>query len=164
MYGMQAHGLAKQTKMSYQEAKSYIERYFQRYPSIAGFMEQIVAEAKNKGYVATLLGNRIYVEGINGEGPAARGAERAAINAPMQGSAADIIKKAMIEVDAYIKTLPEDAVHLTMQVHDELVFEVKNELVADFSAKIKDIMEHVVTLAVPLEVGIGSAHSWADAH
>ena len=82
----------------------------------------------------------------------------------MQGSAADIIKKAMIEVDAYIKTLPEDAVHLTMQVHDELVFEVKNELVADFSAKIKDIMEHVVTLAVPLEVGIGSAHSWADAH
>ena len=164
MYGMQAHGLAKQTKMSYQEAKSYIERYFQRYPSIAGFMEQIVAEAKHKGYVSTLLGNRIYVEGINGEGPAARGAERAAINAPMQGSAADIIKKAMIEVDAYIKTLPEDAVHLTMQVHDELVFEVKDELVASFSAKIKDIMEHVVTLSVPLEVGIGSAHSWADAH
>ena len=164
MYGMQAHGLAKQTQMSYQQAKAYIERYFQRYPRIAGFMDQIIAEAKSKGYVSTLLGNRIYVEGINGEGPAARAAERAAINAPMQGSAADIIKKAMIEVAAYIKTLPEGSVHMTMQVHDELVFEVKDELVASFSAKIKEIMEQVVTLAVPLVVGIGSAHSWADAH
>lgn len=164
MYGMQAHGLSKQTQMSYQDAKAYIDRYFQRYPSVASFMNHIVAEAKESGYVTTLLGNRIYVEGINGEGPQARAAERAAINAPMQGSAADIIKKAMIEVDAYIKTLPQDAVHLTMQVHDELVFEVRDDLVESFSVKIKDIMEHVVTLAVPLVVGIGTAHNWADAH
>lgn len=164
MYGMQAHGLAKQTQMSYAQAKDYIERYFKRYPNIEGFMHQIIADAKERGYVTTLLGNRIYIEGINGEGPAARAAERAAINAPMQGSAADIIKKAMVQVAAYIKTLPQDAVHLTLQVHDELVFEVRDDLLESFCAQVKDIMEHVVTLAVPLEVGIGCAHSWADAH
>lgn len=164
MYGMQAHGLSRQTHMSYQQAKAYIERYFQRYPRIATFMEQVVATAKINGYVTTLMGNRIYIEGLKGSGQSARGAERAAVNAPMQGSAADIIKKAMIEVSAYIKTLPHDAVRLTLQVHDELVFEVRDDLVESFGAKVKEIMEQVVTLAVPLKVGIGVAHCWADAH
>ena len=91
-------------------------------------------------------------------------AERAAINAPMQGSAADIIKKAMVEVMAYIQTLPADSVHMTLQVHDELVFEVKEEILEEFCAQVKTIMEQVVTLSVPLEVGIGVGKSWADAH
>lgn len=164
MYGMSAHGLSKQTGMSYADAKNYIERYFDKYPSIKAMMDKVIAEAKQHGYVTTLLGNRVFIKGINSTGMGQRTAERAAINAPMQGSAADIIKKAMVEVNAYIKTLPKDSVHMTLQVHDELVFEVRDDLVDEFCTKVKEIMEHVVSISVPLEVGIGIGVNWAEAH
>ena len=164
MYGMGAFGLVRQTNMTSAEAKSYIERYFTKYPAIKSLMDKIVDEAVEQGYVTTLLGNRVVINGINNTGLGRRMAERAAINAPMQGSAADIIKKAMVEVMAYIQTLPADSVHMTLQVHDELVFEVKEEILEEFCAQVKTIMEQVVTLSVPLEVGIGVGKSWADAH
>ena len=164
MYGMGAFGLARQTNMTSAEAKSYIERYFTKYPAIKSLMDKIVDEAVEQGYVTTLLGNHVVINGINNTGLGRRMAERAAINAPMQGSAADIIKKAMVEVMAYIQTLPADSVHMTLQVHDELVFEVKEEILEEFCAQVKTIMEQVVTLSVPLEVGIGVGKSWADAH
>ena len=150
--------------MSYADAKNYIERYFDKYPSIKAMMDKVIAEAKQHGYVTTLLGNRVFIKGINSTGMGQRTAERAAINAPMQGSAADIIKKAMVEVNAYIKTLPKDSVHMTLQVHDELVFEVRDDLVDEFCTKVKEIMEHVVSISVPLEVGIGIGVNWAEAH
>lgn len=164
MYGMAAMGLSRQTGMSSKEAKLYIEKYFMRYPTIKKLMEKIIAEAKELGYIKTVLGFHVVIPGIKSTGVAQRAAERAAINAPMQGSAADIIKKAMIEVQSYIKTLPEDAVHLTLQVHDELIFEVREDLVESFTSRIKEIMEGVVSLSVPLEVGIGIGNSWDDAH
>lgn len=164
MYGMQAHGLARQTQMSKSQAKAYITTYFKRYPKVEEHMQKTIAYAKEHGFVETLLGHRIVIQGIHSTGTTLRSAERTAINAPMQGSAADIIKKAMIAVDEYISTLPPDSAHMTMQVHDELVFEVKKELVPEFSAKVKELMENVVTLSVPLEVGIGVGSSWAKAH
>lgn len=164
MYGMGPHGLARQTGMTHNEAKQYIERYFQKYPQIQSLMDKIITEARSNGYIRTLLHNRVFIKNIQSEGMSKRAAERAAINAPMQGSAADIIKKAMVEVAAYIKTLPANSVHMTLQVHDELVFEVKEDLVQEFCDHIKEILEQVVTLKVPLEVGIGVGDSWADAH
>ena len=164
MYGMSSHGLAKQTGMSSKEAKAYIETYFTRYPRIKSLMESIISEAKETGYTPTLSGFRVMIPGIKSTGVALRAAERAAINAPMQGGAADIIKKAMIEVQKYIDTLEKDAVRLTLQVHDELLFEVREDLVEDFTQKVTSIMENVYTLKVPLKVGIGIGNTWADAH
>lgn len=164
MYGMGAHGLARQTGMSYSEAKKYIECYFLKYPRIKALMDQIIADASANGYVTTLFHNRIYIKNIKSDGMSKRSAERAAVNAPMQGSAADIIKKAMVDVSAYIKTLPKNSVHMTLQVHDELVFEVRDDLVTTFAVKVKEILENVTTLKVPLEVGVGVGGSWAEAH
>lgn len=164
MYGMGPQSLSRQTGMPVAEAKEYIARYFAKYPRIKSFMDEIIEEARINGYVQTLLHNRIFIKNIKIQGVSKRSAERSAINAPMQGSAADIIKKAMVEVAEYIKTLPKDSVHMTLQVHDELLFEVREDLVEEFCAHIKDLLEHVVTLKVPLEVGIGVADSWADAH
>lgn len=164
MYGMSSHGLAKQTGMSSKEAKAYIETYFTRYPRIKALMESIISDAKETGYTPTLSGFRVMIPGIESTGVALRAAERAAINAPMQGGAADIIKKAMIEVQKYIDTLEKDAVRLTLQVHDELLFEVRADLVEDFTQKITSIMENVYTLKVPLKVGIGIGDTWAEAH
>lgn len=164
MYGMSAHGLAKQTGMSNADAKAYIEKYFSKYPTIKTLMDNIIKDTKAHGYTTTIKGFHIVINGITSTGAIMRGADRAAINAPMQGSAADIIKMAMIEVDEYIKTLPQDAVHMTMQVHDELVFEVREDIVDTFCSKIQQIMENVTHLLVPLEVGIGVGSSWADAH
>lgn len=164
MYGMSSHGLAKQTGMSSKEAKAYIETYFTRYPRIKSLMESIISEAKETGYTPTLSGFRVMIPGIKSTGVALRAAERAAINAPMQGGAADIIKKAMIEVQKYIDTLEKDAVRLTLQVHDELLFEVREDFVKDFTQKVTSIMENVYTLKVPLKVGIGVGDTWAEAH
>lgn len=164
MYGMSSHGLAKQTGMSSKEAKAYIETYFTRYPRIKSLMESIISEAKETGYTPTLSGFRVMIPGIKSTGVALRAAERAAINAPMQGGAADIIKKAMIEVQKYIDTLEKDAVRLTLQVHDELLFEVREDFVEDFTQKVTSIMENVYTLKVPLKVGIGVGDTWAEAH
>ena len=164
MYGMQAHGLARQTGMTSAQAKAYINMYFKKYPTIKDLMERIKEEAREKGYTPTLKGFHVVINGINSTGAAARAAERAAINAPMQGSAADIIKMAMVEVNRYIQTLPLNSVYLTMQVHDELIFEVRDDMVTQFTTRIRQIMENVVKLMVPLEVGIGTGPSWDEAH
>lgn len=164
MYGMSAHGLGKQTGMSSKEAKKYITEYFSRYPRIKELMDSIITFAKEHGYTETISGFRIVIPGIQGAGISLRASERAAINSPMQGSAADIIKKAMVEVQNYINTLDEGAVNFTLQVHDELVFEVRDDLVETFTTEIKKIMENVYQLKVPLKVGIGVGESWAEAH
>lgn len=164
MYGMSALGLSRQTKMPYNKAKDYIEKYFNRYPSIKELMDSIVQEAHTCGYVTTVLGSHIYINGIQSSGMLQRKAERAAINAPMQGSAADIIKKAMLDIHEYISTLDKDTVRMTIQVHDELIFEIREDILEEASAKIKEIMESAVTLTAPLEVGVGIADSWANAH
>lgn len=166
MYGMQAHGLAAQTGMDFKEAKLYIERYFARYPKVKAYMADIVSNASKDGYVSTISGSRIYYDALNSDNAIARkAAERAAINAPMQGSAADIIKLAMIKINAWIESLTDKSlIVMTMQVHDELVFEIKESFVDEALAKIREIMESAVSLKVPLEVGIGVADNWGDAH
>lgn len=164
MYGMGAKGLSKQTGKSFKEAKEYINIYFERYPNIKGYMNSVIEKAKNDGYVTTITGSRIYVNGIFTTGFSQKSAERTAINAPMQGGAAEIIKLAMIEIQKYIDTLPADDVKITLQVHDELVFEVKESLVEEFGTKVKNIMENVIKLSVPLEVGIGVGDNWNEAH
>lgn len=165
MYGMGPHGLSVQTGMPYKDAREYVERYFARYPKVRDYMERIKQEAHEHEYVTTIMGHRIYFASINSQDKRQQAsAERAAINAPMQGSAADIIKNAMLAVQAWIDTLPPETVRMTLQVHDELVFEVKEDFVPEASAKIKELMEHVVQLKVPLVVGTGVADNWADAH
>ena len=165
MYGMGAFKLANQTGMSLDEARSYIQKYFSRYPKVQDYMEKTRIFAHKHGYVETLLGRRISTPNINSSNTMMqKGAERAAINAPMQGSAADIIKLAMIKIDEWISSLNDDCLRMTIQVHDELLFEVRNDFVDQALAKIKDIMENVVVLKVPLTVGIGVASNWGDAH
>ena len=165
MYGMGAFGLRKQTHMSMSEAKVYIERYFARYPKVKVYMENTKEFAHKNGYVTTIEGRKIAVANINSSNVLLlKGAERAAINAPMQGSAADVIKNAMIKLMDWIRTLPADTVRMTVQVHDELLFEVKDNFVEEALKVIKDIMENAASIDVPLEVGIGCSSNWADAH
>lgn len=165
MYGMGAFGLRRQTGMEMSEAKAYIDRYFSRYPRVHEYMERVKAEAHAQGFVTTITGRRITIKNIDSTSQMlSRGAERAAINAPMQGSAADIIKMAMIRIQKWIDSLPGGMVRMTVQVHDELLFEVRDEFVDEAKEKIRDIMENVVTLKVPLTVGIGAARNWDDAH
>lgn len=165
MYGMSAHGLAKQTGMGYRAAQDYINRYFERYPQVRAYMQQVKEEAHRQGYVTTISGRRINFAAINAPDKRQQAsAERAAINAPMQGSAADIIKEAMLRVHAWIASLPPEQIRLTLQVHDELVFEVREDFAEGAAAKIKEMMESAAVLAVPLEVGIGIGRNWADAH
>ncbi|MGN0909620.1 MAG: DNA polymerase I [Succinivibrio sp.] len=165
MYGMGAFGLRRQTRMGMQEAREYIDRYFSRYPRVRDYMEQTKKFAHEHGYVTTITGREIVIKNINSQSQMLmKGGERAAINAPMQGSAADIIKLAMIAVQKWIETLPEGAVRMTVQVHDELLFEVQDALLEEAKAKIKELMEGVVQLRVPLLVGIGAASNWDDAH
>ncbi len=165
MYGMGAHGLARQTGMSHKAAQDYINRYFARYPKVRLYMQQVKEEAHRQGYVTTLCGRHISFAAINAQDKRQQaGAERAAVNAPMQGSAADIIKEAMLRVHAWIASLPPDQIRLTLQVHDELVFEVREEFASEAAAKIREIMEGAAELSVPLEVGIGIGSNWADAH
>ena len=165
MYGMGAHGLSAQTGLPFKAAKAYIDCYFTRYPKIRDYMNSIKKFAHEHGYVETILGRRIDFPGINSTNRiAVTGAERAAINAPMQGSAADIIKIAMIAIEKWIDSLEPDTVRMILQVHDELVFEVKNEFLDEATAKIKELMESAVTLDVPLLAGIGIGENWGDAH
>lgn len=165
MYGMSAHGLSKQTGMNFKAAKAYVDRYFERYPRVKVYMEKVKAEAHEKGYVTTLTGRHISFAAIHSpDRRQAASAERAAINAPMQGSAADIIKEAMLRIDEWIRSLPEGTIRMTLQVHDELVFEVRKDFVEEAKAKVKELMENAAHLQVPLEVGIGVAGNWADAH
>ena len=166
IYGMSAYGLAKQLKIPVPEAKAYIDLYFERYPGVHAYMESIREQAKQHGYVETLYGRRLYLPEINSSnGMRRQAAERTAINAPMQGTAADIIKRAMILVQDWLEQsqLP---VRMIMQVHDELVFEVKDEegLVSQFSEQVAEIMASAADLSVPLVVDVGRGNNWDEAH
>ncbi|WP_202113772.1 MULTISPECIES: DNA polymerase I [unclassified Gilliamella] len=165
IYGMSAFGLSKQINVPRKEARFYIDRYFERYPGVQQYMEETRQLAAEQGYVETLSGRRLYLSKITStNGLERRGAERAAINAPMQGTAADIIKTAMIKVSQWIKSLPVGHIRMVMQVHDELVFEVKEELIEQYCTKIKSIMENCYQLSVPLKVDVGVGNNWDEAH
>jgi DNA polymerase-1 len=164
IYGMSAFGLAKQIDVERREAQAYIERYFARYPGVLAYMERTRAQAAEQGYVETVYGRRLYLPEIHAQNQAMRkGAERAAINAPMQGTAADIIKRAMIAVDAWLQDSGIDA-RIILQVHDELVLEVREELVEQVSAKLKSLMSGAADLDVPLLVEVGVGANWDEAH
>jgi DNA polymerase-1 len=164
IYGMSAFGLAKQLGIDRGAAQEYVERYFARYPGVKAFMDSTRALAHERGYVETVFGRRLYLPEINHRNAQRRQyAERTAINAPMQGTAADIIKRAMIAVDGWIQE-QEDRVRLIMQVHDELVFEVADPAVDQARAHITDLMCQVAELSVPLRVETGVGLNWDEAH
>ncbi|WGO98483.1 DNA polymerase I [Saccharophagus degradans] len=164
IYGMSAFGLARQLHIGRNDAQRYIDTYFDRYPGVARYMEDIRVFAKEHGYVETLMGRRLYLPEINASnGMRRQAAERTAINAPMQGSAADIIKKAMIDVDKWLSTLKVDA-KMIMQVHDELVLEVAEAQVEPVTATLCDIMSAALKLDVPLLVEAGVGMNWDEAH
>ncbi|NLJ92858.1 MAG: DNA polymerase I [Aeromonadales bacterium] len=165
IYGMSAFGLSRQLGIPRHESQAYMDIYFERYPGVLRYMEDTRQLAAEKGYVETLFGRRLYLPEINAKNGARRkGAERAAINAPMQGTAADIIKKAMIKVEEWLKLQGHDEVQMLMQVHDELVFEIREDKVATFKQQICDIMEQAATLDVPLLVEAGEGDNWDQAH
>ena len=164
MYGMSAFGLARNLGIDRGEAQGYMKRYFERYPGVQAFMNATREQAHRDGYVETLFGRRLYLYEINSRNQGLRaGAERAAINAPMQGTAADIIKRAMITVDAWLASLGGEA-RMIMQVHDELVFEVRDDAVDGISAGVREHMAAAAELAVPLIVDIGVGANWDEAH
>ncbi|MGH8183905.1 MAG: DNA polymerase I [Rhodanobacteraceae bacterium] len=164
MYGMSAHGLAQRLGIPRSEAQDYVQRYFERYPGVKAFMDATREQARRDGYVETLFGRRLYLEALKSRNAAQRaGAERAAINAPMQGTAADIIKRAMVAIDDWLQTREDDA-HMLMQVHDELVFEVRADAVENVTKSVRDRMQGAAELSVPLLVDIGAGSSWGEAH
>ncbi len=164
LYGMSSFGLGKQLGISRKKAQEYIDIYFQRYPKVHGYMEKVRQQAAEKGFVETLFGRRVYLPEINASNLQRRlAAERAAINAPMQGTAADIIKIAMINVDQWLKKSCIDA-KMIMQVHDELVFEVASKDINDAVKNIRHCMVNAANLSVPLVVAIGQGRSWDEAH
>ncbi len=162
LYGMSEFGLIRQLGFTRQESQDYIKQYFHRYPGIYEYMQRTRQVALEQGYVETITGRRLYTPDIDARNMMVRkGAERAAINAPLQGSAAEIIKMAMIEVD---KILPKDQAKLLLQVHDELVFEVDEAIADQLAEQIKDVMQKVCTLSVPLVVEVGKGNNWDEAH
>jgi len=164
IYGMSAFGLAKQLGTSRKEAATYIEHYFETYPGVQQYMERTREMAREQGFVETLLGRRLYLPEINARNPMLRqGAERTAINAPMQGTAADIIKCAMLHVDEWLTQSAMDA-RMIMQVHDELVFEVAESHLDTFIDSVTRIMESAAQLNVPLLVEVGVGDNWEQAH
>ncbi|SUO96739.1 DNA polymerase I [Suttonella indologenes] len=163
IYGMSAFGLARQLGISRQEAAGYIDTYFARYPKVRDYMDNARSAARQQGYAETLLGRRLYIPDINSKNQQRRNAaERLAINAPMQGSAADIIKLAMLAIDRELGDNPD--CRLIMQVHDELVFEVRQEAAPQYSDIIRRHMENAHALSVPLIVDIGIGSNWDEAH
>ena len=163
IYGMSAFGLSRQLGIGRADAQSYMDLYFKRYPGVQTFMHDIREKAKAQGYVETLFGRRLYLPDINSSnGMRRKAAERVAINAPMQGTAADIIKRAMIQLDQKLQNDPDIA--MIMQVHDELVFEVRSEKVEFYSKLIKTHMESSADLVVPLIVEVGQGTNWDEAH
>ena len=164
IYGMSAFGLAKQLRIERVAAQEYVERYFKRYPGVRDFMERTRETARQQGYVETLMGRRLYTAEINAPNMNRRqAAERAAINAPMQGTAADLIKLAMLAVDRWIEQSGLD-VRMIMQVHDELVFEIRADAVDTARDTIRRAMSEVATLSVPLVVDVGVGGNWDEAH
>ncbi|KFX03727.1 DNA polymerase I [Pectobacterium betavasculorum] len=164
IYGMSAFGLSRQLNIPRSESQKYMNLYFERYPGVQDYMERTRQQAAEHGYVSTLDGRRLYLPDIHSRNAMARkGAERAAINAPMQGTAADIIKKAMIAIDDWLqKDTPK--VKMIMQVHDELVFEIHDSVIEESISKIKALMEGCMQLNVPLQVDIGTGMNWDQAH
>ncbi|KJZ63991.1 DNA polymerase I [Pseudomonas fluorescens] len=164
IYGMSAFGLAKQIGVDRKQSQAYIDRYFARYPGVLEYMERTRAQAAEQGFVETIFGRRLYLPEINAKNPALRkGAERTAINAPMQGTAADIIKKAMIAVDSWLTASGLDA-KVILQVHDELVLEVREDLVDQVRNEIRVHMSDAAKLDVPLLVEVGVGNNWDEAH
>ncbi|AZL66285.1 DNA polymerase I [Pseudomonas oryziphila] len=164
IYGMSAFGLAKQIGVDRKQSQDYIDRYFARYPGVLAYMERTRAQAAEQGFVETLFGRRLYLPDINAKNPALRkGAERTAINAPMQGTAADIIKRAMVAVDNWLTDSGLDA-RVILQVHDELVLEVREDLVEQVKDEIRGYMSGAAELDVPLLVEVGVGSNWDEAH
>ncbi|WP_028864734.1 DNA polymerase I [Psychromonas aquimarina] len=165
IYGMSAFGLAKQLNIGRQEAQQYMDRYFNRYPGVLTYMEDTRSLANEKGYVETILGRRLQLPNIKSRnGMLKKAAERAAINAPMQGTAADIIKKAMIDMAGWVKEQQAGSVQLLMQVHDELIFSIKEEFVEQYTKEIQAIMAKAADLDVPLIADAGTGDNWDEAH
>lgn len=165
IYGMSAFGLAQQLDISRGEAQHYVDTYFARFPGVLAYMERTRQQAHELGYVETLFGRRLYLPEIQSKNMGRRkGAERAAINAPMQGTAADIIKRAMLSVDAYLQQQDPAGILMIMQVHDELVFEVSETELARHQAALVQLMQDAVQLDVPLLVEAGSGDNWDQAH
>ena len=164
IYGISSYGLSRQLKIDNNAAKEYIEKYFLRYKGVKKFMDNIKAEAKKNGYVSTILGRRIYLPNITHNNFQIRSAsERTAINAPIQGTAADILKIAMIHIDEWMNK-SDGKIKMLMQVHDELVFEVENDFLDNAIAKINELMSNCYTLNVPLIVDIGTGDNWDKTH
>ncbi|EMW7172286.1 DNA polymerase I [Vibrio fluvialis] len=165
IYGMSAFGLAKQLGIPRGEAQEYMDKYFERYPGVMQYMEDTRSTAAEQGYVETLFGRRLHLPEITSRnGMRRKAAERAAINAPMQGTAADIIKKAMLLVDAWIEAEGAGRVKLLMQVHDELVFEVEESALSEIESKVQKLMESAAELKVPLVAEAGHGDNWDEAH
>lgn len=164
IYGMSAFGLSRQLGIPRIEAQKYMNLYFERYPGVQAYMERTRQEAAEQGFVATLDGRRLYLQDIHSRNAMSRkAAERAAINAPMQGTAADIIKKAMVAIDAWLQQ-ETPPVNMIIQVHDELVFEVHHSVLEEAKQKIKALMEGCMRLNVPLRVDVGQGKNWDEAH
>jgi DNA polymerase-1 len=164
IYGMSAFGLASQLNLERAAAQAYIDRYFARYPGVAGYMQRTREAARSQGYVETVFGRRLYLPEINAKNPARRqGAERAAINAPMQGTAADLIKLAMIAVQGWLDAERLES-RLLLQVHDELILEVPQKELDRVRAELPAHMCNVAALKVPLRVGVGAGSNWEAAH
>ena len=164
IYGMSAFGLGRQLGISRALAQDYIDRYFERYPGVRAYMEATREVAHDKGFVETVFGRRLYLPEIHArQAPRRQAAERTAINAPMQGTAADIIKRAMIAVDGWLSQAELDAA-MIMQVHDELVFEVAASEVEALASGVRERMEGGASLDVPLVVDVGVGDNWDEAH
>jgi DNA polymerase-1 len=164
IYGMSPFGLARNLGIERAAAQQHVERYFQRYPGVKRFMDNTRAQARESGYVETVFGRRLYLPDIRSGNPQLRQyAERSAINAPMQGTAADIIKRAMIAVDAWVTSVGSPA-RLIMQVHDELVFEVPRAAADEFAHVVRGHMVNAASLSVPLRVDVGTGANWDEAH
>ncbi|MCL4676662.1 MAG: DNA polymerase I, partial [Pararhodobacter sp.] len=165
IYGISGFGLARNLRIPRAEAQAFIDTYFERFPGIKDYMDATIAFAKEHKYVETLFGRRIHTPEINAKGPAAGFARRGAINAPIQGTAADVIRRAMIRVPEAIADLPA---RMLLQVHDELVFEVDHAAVDETIARVRQIMETAaapaVEISVPLIVDAGTGKNWAEAH
>ncbi|MFO8155735.1 MAG: DNA polymerase I, partial [Thiohalospira sp.] len=165
IYGMSAWGLARQLGIERDEAQAYVDRYFERYPGVRAYMDRTREVARDQGFVETVFGRRLHLPDIrSGNGQRRQYAERTAINAPMQGTAADLIKRAMITVDAWLQGDDAPDARMVLQVHDELVFEVAVDEVAAFREPLMDRMTAAGELAVPLEVEVGSGDTWGAAH
>jgi DNA polymerase-1 len=166
IYGISAFGLARQLNISRTEASDYIKAYFEKFPGIQRYMDDTKAEAAKNGFVTTLFGRRCHAPGINDQNPMRRSfAERAAINAPIQGGAADIIKRAMVRLpDALMNAGLAGKARMLLQVHDELIFEVSEAALEQTRALVVEVMEGAASLDVPLVVDVGMGDNWDEAH